>query len=73
MPFRIHYWNEISHNYRGTLLLGNGASRAVDERFDYASLVEHAFEHRLLTEDVKSLFRFFRTKDFELKKVSVIA
>jgi hypothetical protein len=66
MPFPIHDWDDISNNYRGTLLLGNGASRAVDARFGYESLVEYAFNHGLLTEDIQSLFRFFQTEDFEL-------
>lgn len=66
MPFPIHNWDEISNNYRGTLLLGNGASRAVDARFGYDSLVEHAINNGLLTEDIQSLFRFFHTEDFEL-------
>lgn len=66
MPFTIHNWEDIANNYSGTLLLGNGASRAVDARFGYESLVDHAFNHGLLTDDVQSLFRFFQTEDFEL-------
>lgn len=66
MPYHIHDWNEISINYSGTLLLGNGASRAVDDRFNYASLVQYAINHGLLTRDVQSLFQFFQTEDFEL-------
>jgi Domain of unknown function (DUF4917) len=66
MPYPIYDWNDIANNYRGTLLLGNGASRAVDERFGYPSLVQHAFNQGLLTEDIQSLFHFFKTKDFEL-------
>ncbi|SDX79449.1 protein of unknown function [Nitrosomonas halophila] len=66
MPFHINNWNEVSRHYTGALLLGNGASRAVDDRFDYGSLVQHAFDHGLLAGDVQNLFRFFQTEDFEL-------
>lgn len=66
MHFAIHNWEVIANNYSSTLLLGNGASRAVDARFGYGSLVEHAFNRGLFTNDVQSLFQFFRTEDFEL-------
>lgn len=66
MPFHIYNWNEVSRHYTGTLLLGNGASRAVDDRFGYNSLVQHAFDHGLLAGDVHNLFQFFQTEDFEL-------
>lgn len=67
MPFRIFEWEEIAQNYRcGSLLLGNGASMSIDDRFGYTSLIEHARENGLLTQDVQQLFDFFNTTDFEL-------
>ncbi len=67
MTFRIFEWEEISRYYdRGALLLGNGASMSVNGRFGYSSLIEHARDHRLLTDDVQQLFNFFNTSDFEL-------
>lgn len=67
MPFRIFEWEEIAQNYRrGSLLLGNGASMSIDDRFGYTSLIEHARENGLLTQDVLQLFDFFNTTDFEL-------
>ncbi|MES1923975.1 DUF4917 family protein [Salinisphaera sp. T31B1] len=66
MPFEIYNWGEISGNYGGTLLLGNGASRAVDARFGYRSLLEYASYHGLLSDDVQRLFEYFETEDFEL-------
>lgn len=66
MSFRINSWSDISHRYSGTLLLGNGASRAVSERFSYVSLANHAFESGLLVDDALRLFEFFGTSDFEL-------
>ncbi|MGU0693666.1 DUF4917 family protein [Pseudomonas aeruginosa] len=67
MPHQVAQWTEISEQYhRGTILLGNGASIAVSRRFAYGSLLEHAQQNNLLTEDVGRLFDFFGTQDFEL-------
>lgn len=67
MPFIIHEWGLVAHNfYNGSLLLGNGASISIDQRFNYASLIQHARENELLTVDVQQLFDFFNTNDFEL-------
>ncbi len=66
MTFKIQNWAEISENYTGALLLGNGASISVNNSFAYNSLIEHARDNRLLTQDVQQLFAFFNTNDFEL-------
>ncbi|MBL0662531.1 DUF4917 family protein [Aeromonas caviae] len=67
MSFNICQWRDLEQEFAdGTLLLGNGASRAVDERFRYESLKEYAIESGLLSEDVEALFNFFDTDDFEL-------
>lgn len=67
MGFKIYKWNEIDKHYEGgSLLLGNGASMAVDKRFGYQSLIEHAEMKGLLPNDVFLLFDFFKTNDFEL-------
>lgn len=67
MPRQVTQWAEIVAEYRrGTILLGNGASIAVSPRFAYGSLLEHAQQNGLLTEDVGRLFDFFDTQDFEL-------
>ncbi|PRY70640.1 DUF4917 family protein [Halomonas ventosae] len=66
MPFEIRPWSEISDRFNDTLLLGNGASIAVDDRFRYQSLKQHAIDNGLFNTDVQSLFDFFHTDDFEL-------
>lgn len=66
MPFNILPWNAIAANYRGTILLGNGASISVSRTFSYGSLLDHARDHGLFTQDVHQLFQFFQTSDFEL-------
>lgn len=66
MSFEIKDWNAIQDEYNGTIILGNGASIAVDNRFSYGSLKQHATENGLLTDDVQNIFDFFDTNDFEL-------
>lgn len=67
MAHRIFEWQEIAENYYGgSLLLGNGASMSIDNRFGYTSLVDHARENGLFTQDIQQLFNFFNTTDFEL-------
>ncbi|WP_367671474.1 DUF4917 family protein [Serratia symbiotica] len=67
MPYKIHNWADIAKDYNeGSLLLGNGASIAIDNRFKYSSIIEHARDEGYLTEDVQKLFEFYETEDFEL-------
>ncbi|MDK9683222.1 DUF4917 family protein [Pseudoalteromonas shioyasakiensis] len=66
MAHKIYEWSEISDNFQDSLLLGNGASIAIDDSFLYKSLKEHAIEHGLLTPNVCALFKYFKTDDFEL-------
>lgn len=49
-----------------TLLLGNGASMAIDPRFSYDSLLETAKDNGLITSNIQKVFEYFRTRDFEL-------
>lgn len=59
---RIYIWNKISDKYKdGVLLLGNGASIAIDEKFKYESI----FKNTQKTEEIEQLFNFFKTNDFE--------
>lgn len=67
MEHVIHSWPTVAPHYqRGTILLGNGASRAISSSFSYRSLLERATEQGLLSGDVQRLFDFFDTEDFEL-------
>lgn len=67
MPYQIRQWEDISNDYhQETIVLGNGASIAVDRSFNYPSLLEHARDNGLMTNDVAKLFEFFDTEDFEL-------
>ena len=65
---QIEDWDDIRAQYnRSTLILGNGASIAVNRQFNYQSLLQHAFNNNLLNnERINRLFNFFETYDFEL-------
>lgn len=63
----INKWEEIQHHfYDGKLLLGNGASIAIDSRFSYSSLLDYAKLNNYINDDFNELFKFFNTNDFEL-------
>lgn len=60
--YQINDWNNIRAQYdRSTLILGNGASIAVSQQFNYQSLLEHAFNNYLLNnERINELFNFLK-------------
>lgn len=63
----IHEWEKIQYLFwDATLILGNGASIAIDPRFSYSSLIEHAKNNNFLDNDINDLFNFLDTNDFEL-------
>lgn len=66
MTYAIRQWLDIASNYRGTAILGNGASIAVSPSFSYGSLLGKASSSKLMASDVEQLFTFFKTTDFEL-------
>lgn len=63
---KVVKWEEIAENYSEALLLGNGASIAIDARFSYPSLHEAAKSFTHITKDVQDVFDIFKTSDFEL-------
>lgn len=65
MP-KVHPWAEVAADYTHTLVLGNGASIAFDDRLSYGSLKEEAESRALITEDVAAVFSTLKTTDFEL-------
>ncbi|MDC5224890.1 DUF4917 family protein [Acinetobacter baumannii] len=66
MTYKIHQWKDIKDNFlEATLLIGNGASVALDPKFSYTSLKEYAEHNDELDADILKLFREFDTNDFE--------
>lgn len=65
MQEKIHKWADISRYFKKTIVLGNGASIAVDRCFSYRSLFDEATSTALLSSNARKLFDQFKTKDFE--------
>lgn len=63
---KIKQWNDIKQEFKDSLLLGNGASVAIDGSFSYKSLKQHAIDEGYFTSQVQTLFSAFHTEDFEL-------
>ncbi len=63
--FKIHKWANIQKEFTNKLLLGNGASRAVWDKFKYPSLYKEAQKAGRLDADLVQLFDDFVTGDFE--------
>ncbi len=67
MVFKVHDWTDISGDYlESSLFIGNGASMAISDKFNYKSLLLEAEKNGDIREQVAKLFRSFRTTDFEL-------
>lgn len=59
MPYDIHQWDDIAGDFeRGTALIGNGASMAVDASFGYGALLQEARRLGLFTAEVEELVQY---------------
>ena len=65
MREKIHKWADISRYFKKTIVLGNGASIAVNKCFAYQSLFDEAVGTALLSPNAGKLFNQFETRDFE--------
>jgi hypothetical protein len=64
---KIKQWEEIKEDFEaGSLILGNGASMAVSDKFGYGSLFDEATKLGHLTKSVHKVFESFDVEDFEL-------
>jgi hypothetical protein len=59
-------WNSIAKDFKNSLLLGNGASSAANKRFAYKNLLRAARQSGLITSELKEIFKYLETQDFEL-------
>ena len=62
---KIKQWNDIEEGFNHSIILGNGASIAVDSRLHYSSLYEAANSEGFITDEVSKIFDHFDTNDFE--------
>jgi len=64
---KVKQWEDIKNDFEaGSLLLGNGASMAVSDKFGYGSLFDEATKLGHLTKPVLKVFKSFDVEDFEL-------
>ena len=63
--YRILKWEQIKNGFTHTLLLGNGASRAIWDSFHYPSLYEEANRAGRIDDRLAQLFSALDTQDFE--------
>lgn len=61
----IKQWNDIKEKYKDSLILGNGASIAFSDKFNYKSLFEEAKILDLIKSPLEKIFNKFKTNDFE--------
>jgi len=59
-------WSSIADDFQDSLLLGNGASIAVDRQFAYKNLLRAAERLGLITSELEEVFKYLKTIDFEL-------
>lgn len=62
---KLHDWEEIKDSFTHSLLLGNGASIAVDKRFSYKVLYEEVSNYSTLSNELLGLFEHYHTTNFE--------
>lgn len=58
-------WSDIQDKFKGYILLGNGASIAIDERLSYRSLYERVCQSGRLNPEIINMFAYFGTTNFE--------
>lgn len=63
---QVQSFSDIEADFRDTLVLGNGASMALDPCFSYTSLLQRARDDGLITEAIQSIFGYLDSSDFEL-------
>jgi len=61
----LYNWSDIRGRFRDNILLGNGASIAIDERLSYHSLYEQVCESGRLNHEIINMFEYFDTTNFE--------
>jgi hypothetical protein len=65
-PPKLCQWKDIRDRFTDNLLLGNGASIAVDKRFSYRRLYEEVSNYSALNKELLNLFQRYHTTNFEL-------
>ncbi len=61
----LYDWSEIQSQFNNTIILGNGASIAVDNRLSYHSLYEKVCDSGRLNNELVNMFKVYNTTNFE--------
>lgn len=62
---KLYDWSEIKKRFKDNLILGNGASIAIDDRLSYRSLYEQVCGSGKLNDEIMTMFEYFETTNFE--------
>ena len=63
---KLCQWSDLARDFKDGIILGNGASIAVDDHFSYKSLYKEATGSVSLDSGVTTIFESYKTHDFEL-------
>jgi len=61
----LHNWSDLRNRFKHNILIGNGASIAIDDRLSYRSLYEQVCESGRLNHEITTMFEHFGTTNFE--------
>ena len=62
---KLRDWSDIRKRFKQNILLGNGASIAIDDRLSYRSLYEQVCGSGKLDDELMTMFDYFETSNFE--------
>lgn len=58
-------WSDLKNRFKHNILIGNGASIAINDRLSYRSLYEQVCESGRLNREITTMFEHFGTTNFE--------
>ncbi|MFC2001085.1 DUF4917 family protein [Chloroflexota bacterium] len=62
---KLDDWSKLKKRFKNNLLLGNGASIAIDSRLSYRSLYEQVCESGKLNDELLNMFEHYKMTNFE--------
>lgn len=62
---KLDDWSKLKKRFKSNLLLGNGASIAIDSRLSYRSLYEQVCESGNLNDELLNMFEHYKITNFE--------
>ena len=62
---KLDDWSKIKERFKNNLILGNGASIAIDSHLSYRSLYEQVCESGKLNDELMDMFEHYKTTNFE--------